>query len=50
MRRLKASYVRDRLPTAKPLNQKRLLEALQLLQTNPLIPTTSLPNWLPGRV
>lgn len=38
-RRLKPSYIRRRLEiaTAKPLNRNRLLEALQLLQLNPLI-------------
>lgn len=36
-RRLNPNYIRDRLPNSKPLNQKRLLEALQLLQLNPLI-------------
>lgn len=40
-RRLQPSYVRDRLPTSKPLNQKHLLEALQLLQLNPLIQNLS---------
>ncbi len=40
-RRLQQAYVRDRLPTSKPLNQKRLLEALQLLQLNPLIQNLS---------
>lgn len=40
-RRLKPSYVRDRIPQAKPLNQQRLLEALQLLQLNPLIENLS---------
>lgn len=40
-RRLQPSYVRDRLPTSIPLNQKRLLEALQLLQINPLIQNLS---------
>jgi len=40
-RRLQPSYVRDRLPTSQPLNQKRLLEALQLLQLNPLIQNLS---------
>ncbi|MDJ0508001.1 MAG: ShlB/FhaC/HecB family hemolysin secretion/activation protein [Crocosphaera sp.] len=37
--RLKSDYVRSRLAiaTSKPLNQNRLLEALQLLQLNPLI-------------
>ncbi len=36
---LRANYIRDRLPSAKetPLNQKKLLEDLQLLQLNPLI-------------
>jgi hemolysin activation/secretion protein len=41
MRRLNPDYVRDRLPTSKPLNQQRLLEALQLLQLNPLIQNLS---------
>ncbi len=38
-RHLNPNYVRSRLAiaTRKPLNQKRLLEALQLLQLNPLI-------------
>ncbi len=38
-RRLNASYVRSRLAiaTKKPLNRDRLLEALQILQLNPLI-------------
>lgn len=40
-RRLKPSYVRDRLPNSIPLNQKRLLAALQLLQLNPLIQNLS---------
>jgi hemolysin activation/secretion protein len=40
-RRLQQAYVRDRLPTSIPLNQKRLLEALQLLQLNPLIQNLS---------
>lgn len=40
-RRLNPNYVRNRLPTSKPLNQKRLLEALQLLQLNPLIQNLS---------
>ncbi len=37
--RLRANYIRDRLPSAKEttLNQKKLLEDLQLLQLNPLI-------------
>lgn len=41
--RLNSDYVRSRLATAttKPLNQNRLLEALQLLQLNPLIKTIS---------
>ncbi|MDJ0595229.1 MAG: ShlB/FhaC/HecB family hemolysin secretion/activation protein [Pleurocapsa sp. MO_226.B13] len=41
--RLNSDYVRSRLAnaTTKPLNQKRLLEALQLLQLNPLIQTIS---------
>ena len=39
--RLRSDYVRSRLAiaTEKPLNQQRLLEALQLLQLNPLIDT-----------
>ena len=42
-RHLNANYVRSRLAiaTTKPLNQKRLLEALQLLQLNPLIKSVS---------
>lgn len=42
-RRLNSNYVRRRLAlaTAKPLNQKRLLEALQLLQLDPLIQSIS---------
>ncbi len=38
-RRLSRNYVRDRLKvnTTGPVNEKRLLEALQLLQNNPLI-------------
>lgn len=41
--RLKPQYIRSRLAlaTTRPLNQKRLLEALQLLQLNPLIETIS---------
>ncbi|MGK7958396.1 MAG: ShlB/FhaC/HecB family hemolysin secretion/activation protein [Crocosphaera sp.] len=41
--RLNADYVRSRLAiaTTQPLNQNRLLEALQLLQLNPLIKTIS---------
>lgn len=41
--RLRANYIRDRLPAAKvtPLNQKKLLEDLQLLQLNPLIESIS---------
>jgi len=41
--RLNRSYVRNRLKraTSKPLNVPRLLEALQLLQLNPLIKTLS---------
>lgn len=41
--RLKPSYVRSRLAlaTGKPLNRDRLLEALQLLQLNPLIQNIS---------
>ena len=40
---LRANYIRDRLPAAKetPLNQKKLLEDLQLLQLNPLIESIS---------
>ncbi|MGB3513789.1 MAG: ShlB/FhaC/HecB family hemolysin secretion/activation protein [Microcoleaceae cyanobacterium] len=40
---LKPNYVRSRLrlATKKPLNQNRLLEALQLLQLDPLIETVS---------
>ncbi len=43
MQRLHPDYVRSRLQlaTGKPLNQNRLLEALQLLQLNPLIQTLS---------
>ncbi len=40
-RRLKPEYVRARLSSSKPVNQKRLLEALQLLQLNPLIANIS---------
>ncbi|PSM46831.1 hemolysin activation/secretion protein [Chroococcidiopsis sp. CCALA 051] len=40
-RRLRPSYIRDRIPQATPLNQQRLLEALQLLQLNPLIQNLS---------
>jgi hemolysin activation/secretion protein len=42
-RRLRSSYVRDRIAkgAAKPLNVPRLLEALQLLQLNPLIENLS---------
>ena len=42
-RRLNPNYVRSRIAvaTSKPLNQKRLLEALQLLQLNPLIQNLS---------
>ncbi len=40
-RRLRADYVRERLPQSKPLNQRRLLKALQLLQLNPLIQNLS---------
>lgn len=41
--RLSSNYVRRRLTsaTAQPLNQQRLLEALQLLQLNPLIENIS---------
>jgi hemolysin activation/secretion protein len=43
LRRLNSNYVRSRLAiaTAKPLNRNRLLEALQLLQLNPLIQAVS---------
>jgi hemolysin activation/secretion protein len=42
-RHLNPKYVRSRLAIAthRPLNQKRLLEALQLLQLNPLIKSVS---------
>jgi hemolysin activation/secretion protein len=42
-RRLKPDYVRSRIAiaTEKPLNRDRLLEALQLLQLNPLIQNLS---------
>ncbi|MGA7933700.1 MAG: ShlB/FhaC/HecB family hemolysin secretion/activation protein [Kovacikia sp.] len=42
-RRLKPSYVQSRLDlaTRKPLNRNQLLEALQLLQLNPLIQSIS---------
>lgn len=42
-RRLKPGYVRSRLEiaTRKPLNRDRLLEALQILQLNPLIQNLS---------
>lgn len=42
-KRLQPNYVRSRLKlaTARPLNQKRLLEALQVLQLDPLIQTIS---------
>ncbi|MBW4636130.1 MAG: ShlB/FhaC/HecB family hemolysin secretion/activation protein [Iphinoe sp. HA4291-MV1] len=42
-RRLNPGYVRSRiaLATGKPLNRERLLEALQLLQLNPLIENLS---------
>ena len=42
-RRLNPNYVRSRLriATSKPLNRNRLLEALQLLQLNPLIKNLS---------
>jgi hemolysin activation/secretion protein len=42
-KRLNSSYVRKRLQeaTSKPLNTRRLLEALQLLQLNPLIENLS---------
>jgi hemolysin activation/secretion protein len=41
--RLKVGYIRDRIrrATNKPLNRDRLLEALQLLQLNPLIENLS---------
>lgn len=43
LRRLNSNYVRSRLAiaTRKPLNRERLLEALQLLQLNPLIRSLS---------
>ena len=43
LRRLKPNYVRSRLAivSSPPVNQKRLLEALQLLQQNPLIQNLS---------
>jgi hemolysin activation/secretion protein len=42
-KRLKPNYVRSRLKlaTAKPLNQKRLLQAMQVLQLDPLIQSIS---------
>lgn len=42
-RRLKPSYIRSRLAVAgkKPLNNKRLLRGLQLLQLNPLVESIS---------
>ncbi|MEH2382608.1 MAG: ShlB/FhaC/HecB family hemolysin secretion/activation protein [Nostoc sp.] len=42
-RRLNSNYIRSRLAiaTTKPLNQKRLLSALQLLQLDPLIQNIS---------
>lgn len=42
-RRLKPSYIQSRLgiATQKPLNRNKLLEALQLLQLNPLIQSIS---------
>lgn len=42
-RRLKSDYIRSRLAVASgpPLNQEKLLEALQLLQLNPLIESIS---------
>lgn len=40
-RRLNPNYVRSRLTSKKPINQKRLLEDLQLLQLNPLIASIS---------
>ncbi|MBE9124715.1 ShlB/FhaC/HecB family hemolysin secretion/activation protein, partial [Coleofasciculus sp. LEGE 07081] len=52
--RLKPSYLRSRLAaaTSAPLNQDRLLEALRLLQLNPLIETINaelLPGSQPGQ-
>ena len=43
LRRLNAGYIQSRIAiaTEKPLNRKRLLEALQLLQINPLIESVS---------
>ncbi len=43
LRRLKPNYVRSRIAVAasQPLNQKRILESLQLLQLNPLIQNLS---------
>lgn len=43
LNRLKESYIRSRLQvaTAPPLNQNKLLQALQLLQLNPLIANIS---------
>ena len=43
VRRLKPSYVRSRIAVgaSQPLNQKRILESLQLLQLNPLIQNLS---------
>ena len=43
LRRLQPNYVRSRLAivSSPPVNQKRLLEALQLLQQNPLIQNLS---------
>jgi hemolysin activation/secretion protein len=40
-RRLNPNYVRARLTSKKPINQKQLLEDLQLLQLNPLIASIS---------
>src|SRR5919202_727806 len=42
-RRLNPDYIRSRIAIAtnKPLNRERLLEALQLLQLNPLIQNLS---------
>lgn len=40
-RRLRRSYISDRLPQSQPLNQRHLLQALQLLQLNPLIQNIS---------
>ena len=40
-KRLNSNYIRLRLPKSQPLNQQRLLQALQLLQLNPLIENIS---------